>query len=583
MEEKDFSDYLAAFKRHRTAFTVIFAGLAIVSILTALLLPPVFRATATILIEEQEIPAELVRSTITSYAAQRLQTISQRVMTRANLLNIIEKFELYAKERRKESTDDVLEKMRKDIAFETVSADVIDPRSGRPTQATIAFTLSYDGVNPDLVQRVTNEITSLYLEENLRNRTQKVAEASDFLTSEVEQVGALATELERSLAKFKAENLNALPEQKQFNIQLMERIDDEMRDIDRQIRTMKERNFYLDSEIAQIPPESAIMSSTGERILSPSDRLKSLRTEYLSLVAKYSSRHPDVIKIRQEMESLGASVGAVDSSLDALRELEHLRGERASLAERYSEGHPDIQAIDKRMRALESSIKSEEIHEQTRSTAKSHPDNPAYINLVAQREANNVEIAGLTRRFAELQAKHREYEFRIQKSPDVERQYLALVRDQENTSNRYRELKAKQMEAQIAEQLEKKSKGERFSVIEPPSLPEKPIKPNRLAITILGMILATACSAGYVLARETLDRSVRKVKQIVAIAGAPPLAVVPYLPLEFEIEAHKRRSALGIVLTFAGIAIVLLLIHFLWIPLDVLWFRVARKLESLLG
>src|SRR5690554_4282129 len=110
MEEKSLSDYLGTFRRHKTAFAAIFGGLFTLSLATALLLPPTYRSTATILIEEQEIPPDLVRSTITSYAAERLQMISQRVMTRSHLLAIVQKFDLYAKERQKETTDEIVER-----------------------------------------------------------------------------------------------------------------------------------------------------------------------------------------------------------------------------------------------------------------------------------------------------------------------------------------------------------------------------------------------------------------------------------------------------------------------------------------
>ena len=133
MEEqtKDLKDYLVALRRRKKQILTTMGILAVISVLVALLLPPVYRSSATILIEEQEIPAELVRSTITSYADQRVQVISQQVMTRANLMQIIEKYNLYPRQRQRETTEEILERMQKDIKFNMVSADVIDQRSGR--------------------------------------------------------------------------------------------------------------------------------------------------------------------------------------------------------------------------------------------------------------------------------------------------------------------------------------------------------------------------------------------------------------------------------------------------------------------
>lgn len=210
-------------------------------------------------------------------------------------------------------------------------------------------------------------------------------------------------------------------------------------------------------------------------------------------------------------------------------------------------------------------------------------DNPAYLNLIAQKQSNSLEIASLNKRRVELHSKLQEYEKRLQNLPDIERQYFSLLRDWENTNTRYRELKEKQMEAQIAEQLERKSKGERFSVVEPPLLPEKPIKPNRPLLAALGFVLALAAAVGFVVLRASLDKSIRKPTQITEITGVPPLAVIPYLALDEEVRTNSRR----VLIILAGLAAVLLaallLAHWLWMPLDVLWFRGLRKLDQVLG
>lgn len=583
MEEKNLSDYLYAFRRSKTAFFLIAAAVVAASSLTALLLPPVYRSTATILIEEQEIPTDLVRSTITSFAAQRLQTISQRVMTRSNLMAIIDKFNLYEKERRRDTTDEVVEQMRKDISFQTLSADVIDPRSGRPTQATIAFTLSYDGHKPELAQKIANEITSLYLEENLKMRTRQTAEASDFLGQEVAQIGAYAVELEQRLAKFKEAHFNELPEQRQLSQQAMERIEGEIKEIDSKLRGLQEHNYLLDSQLGHVPPESPVIGAGGQQIQSAGERLKALRTQYISLAAQYSEKHPDLVKTRQEMEALEKEVGQVDPSIDQRKQLEALRTERAALSEKYAGSHPDAAALDRKIAALEKALAQAGAADQKLRLAERTADNPAYLNLTAQKQANAVESAALNKRRAELQGKLEEHAKRIEHAPDVERQFFALVRDWDNTNARYRELKAKQMEAQIAEQLERKSKGERFSLIEPPLLPEKPVKPNRPAIFFIGLFLAFAAATGFIALRETLDKSVRKPGQVADITGLPPLAVIPYAELDEERAARGRRAYLVLSALAAALALALLLAHWLWTPLDVLWFKGLRKLDMLLG
>ncbi len=583
MEEKGLHDYMAGFKRSKSQFAAILTGILFLTLLLAVLLPPTYRSTATILIEEQEIPPELVRSTITTYATQRLQMISQRVMTRSNLNKIIEKFDLYADARQRLTEEEIIKRMRDDIALDTISADIIDPRTGRPSTATIAFTLAYDSRNPDLAQRVANEITSLYLEENLKTRTQRTAETSDFLKEETRQMGDYVSVLEKKLADFKEQNLNSLPEQKQINIELMDRTERELMQIDNEILSLEDRKFYLDGQLAQIKPDVPVISSTGERILSPQDRLKSLKTEYLAMVSRYSDKHPDVVKARLEIASLKMDAGDSDSGLEMAKHLAQLDGQLASLREKYSENHPDIVNLRKQISALEAELRKAQTTRAVRDIAASQPENPAYITLQAQRDGALQDLRVLRQRREEVKAKLGAYESRLLQSPKVERQYLELVRDYENATARYRELRAKAMEAEVAEQLEKKSKGERFSIIEPPLLPEKPIKPNRPAIAFLGVMLAIAGGFGYVLLIENMDKSIRGAKLITGLAGGPPLAVIPYFETDEDISQQQKMRSVGMLAGLGFILLILALVHWLWIPLDVLWFRGLRKMDSLLS
>lgn len=587
MEDKTFSDYLASYRRNRAITHLILACLVAISLLVAIFWPPVFRSSSTILIEEQEIPSDLVRSTITSFAAQRLQTISQRVMTRSNLMAIVEKFNLYEKQRKKETNEEIIERMRKDISFETLSADVIDPRSGHPTKATIAFSLSFDGHDARLVQQIANEITSLYLEENLKMRTRQTAEASDFLGDEVKQIGAYANELEMKLARFKESHINELPEHKQNLLMNREKVDTELKEIEFQIRSLQERNSMLDYQLLQTPKQSSITTDSGQHILGPTEKLKALHSQALSLTALYSDKHPDVLSLRQQIEALEKEVGIVDDNpSDQQKHLKDYQTKRVQLSERYGSNHPDIAALDKKIASLEKSIANSAPlrGDQDKGLDKS-ADNPVYLNLSGQREVNNLELKALVKRRGELQEKKQEYENRMMSSPDVERQYISLLRDLENTNLRYRELKAKQMEAQIAEQLEKKSKGEHFSIVEPPTLPEKPIRPNRPLIIVLGLILSLGLSAGYVFLREAVDKTIRKSSHVTALVGIPPLALIPYVEDEERLNvSNLKRGHLLFVIAGGLLAtlLVILLIHFFLLPLDVLWFRGLNKLDRMM-
>ena len=578
MEEqtKDLRDYWLFFQRRKKQIGLIMTVLLTISVVVAFLLPPTYRSTATILIEEQEIPPELVRSTITSYADQRIQVISQQVMTRANLMQVVEKYNLYPSKRKQETTEEILERIRKDIKLNIVSADVIDRRSGAKTSATIAFTLAYDSETAESAQKVANELTSLYLNENLKNRQQKSAETSSFLTEEASRLSAHISETENKLAAFKAKNQGRLPELTQLNLQLRDRTDSEIMEVDRQVRSLEERKIYLDGQLAQMKPNSPMISASGERILDSDERLKALQAQYTSLSGVYSADHPDVIKMRREISALQKDTGEAPDTQEQSKQLTRLRSDLALANEKYSDDHPDVIKLKKAIAALESSIKTTPVRSEPQRFRK--PENPAFIALQTQLEATASELRSMRSQRNELKSKMTSYETRLEQTPQVEREYLDLGRDHENSLRRYQELKAKQSEAQVAQELEKDSKGERFSLIDPPQLPEKPNSPNRPAIMLLGVILSMGGGVAYAGVLESLDSSIKSSKELVSVLKAPLLSVIPYI--ENAQDRGRKRKGRGVVVV-AIIAIILtatMLIHFFWIPLDVLWFAVMRKL-----
>jgi polysaccharide biosynthesis transport protein len=575
-DTKQFRDYVAAFRRRGKQIAATITILFGISLAVALLLPPVYKSTATILIEQQEIPPDLVRSTISSYADQRIQTISQQVMTRANLMRIVEKYDLYRDSRSTKTTEAILERLTRDIKLDILKADVVDQRSGAKTNATIAFSLSYSGETPASAQRVANELVTLFLSENLKGREQKTAETSTFLTDEAAKLSKHVSEIEAKLAAFKARNLGRLPELVQLNMQLRDRTDSEIKEVDRSIGSLEERRFYLEAQLAQIKPNTPMMSAGGERILDASERLRALQAQYTSLSGGYSATHPDIVKMRREIEALKKETNAGSDTDDRAKQLVGLRAELATARDRYSENHPDIAKLKRSIAALE--------EQRPAATAGSSlsmkPENPAFIAMQAQLESTLFELKSLRAKRKELQSKIASYEQRLEQTPQVERQYLDLTRDHEASLARYREIKTKLMQAQIGEELEKDRKGERFSLIDPPQLPEQPSSPNRPAILLLGAVLALGGGIGSGAVLETLDNSVRGAKMLGALVNLPVLASIPYLETDRESRRRRRRMWITIMSIIAALAAAALLVHFLLTPLDVLWFRLLRVLES---
>jgi len=568
-QTKNLQDYLTAFKRRRAQIAAIFVLIFGIGAIIALAWPPTYRSAATILIEEQQIPAELVQSTVTSYAAQRIETISQRVMTRSNLMGIIEKYGLYVDERARETTEEVLTRMRDDIKLEMISADVIDPRSGRPMPATIAFSLAFEGENPEQVQKVANELTTLYLQENLRTRATKAQETLSFLSDEADRLNRQIVDLEKQLAEFKAANAGSLPELQPLLREQIERTEREMTDTATQIRALEDRRFYLQGQLGQQDPYGMDVN------LSPGARLKALRTEYASVAARYSPDHPDVIRLKREIESLERETGQVNPRDSLLEQIAALTTELASMREKYSPEHPDVVRVERQIAGLEATLAATPAG--GGSQAQRSPDNPAYVTLQAQLNATENEIQSLHTKRTQLDARRAEYEQRLVAMPQVEGQFRNLTRDLENATAKYQEIRAKQMQARVAQQLETESKGERFTLIDPPVLAEEPIKPNRPAIIFLSLVLALGAGVGYAAVAESLDSTVRGAKGVLATLQVAPLAVIPYLASDREIAGQRRKRRLIVLGALAVVLIAVGLVHVFVSPLDVLWFRALRK------
>ena len=576
-EQKDFRDYVGFVSRRRWPMLITALVIVAVSTAVAIFLPPAYRSTATILIEEQEIPPDLVRTTISSYADQRIQVISQQVMTRSNLMQIVEKYDLYPRQRKRETTEEILERMRKDIRLDLVTADVIDRRSGSRTSAAIAFTLSYDSENPEKAQKVANELVSLYLNENLKNRQQQVAETSSFLSEEADRLAAHISEMEARLAQFKKKNMGRLPELAQLNLQIHDRTEAELADVDRQLQSVEERRFYIDAQLIQIKPNSPMISLTGERILGPEDRLRTLQAQYAGMTGIYAPGHPDMVRVRGEMEALKRETGKTDDAPEKFKRLERLRTDLAALRDRYASDHPDVVKLTRSIESLENSLAAGATAEEEIAAIK--PENPAYISMQAQLDALGSEQKALQIKRKELLAKRNQYETRLEQTPQVEREYLDLSRDHENSALRYREIKAKLMEAQVAQELEKCAKAERFSLIDPPQFPEKPRSPNRPAILLFGMVAALGGGVGYAGVLEGLDGSVKNPKQLSRVLHTPLLSVIPYIHNDADRARRRRKHLLIAATAVIGVASVLAAIHFLWMPLEVFWYYVLRRLQ----
>ena len=519
-ELKTLNDYYGILKRRRWSLILPVLIIFTISIIAALILPPTYRSTATILIEEQEIPREFVVATVTSFAEQRIQTINQTIMSTTRLLGIINRFNLYTDLRNKLTTEEIAAKMRKRIKFEAISADVIDRRTGRPTAATIAFSLSFEGDDPQQVFQVTNVLSSLYLEENLKTREQQTQGTSKFLAEEATALQQQLSGIDRKIADFKERNIHELPELLQVNLQGLDRTDREMDQLKDQLRTLKEKEGYLQVQLISIPTDAANQDRT---------LLKELKAKLVQLQSRASDKHPDVIKTRVE-----------------IAELE----KRLNVA-------PAKQGI---------------------VTDGNQADNPAYITLASQLASTQSDIESVKRQVEELNKRREGYLKRLESSPRVEESYKALTVERNNTQLKYDDMMKKSMEAKVAQGLEKGQMGERFTLIDPARLPEKPVKPNIPAILLIGLFLGAGAGIGLTSLKEFNDRSTRSSIDLEKATSLPVLTDIPEIITWKELDKKKKRRRILLTGIVLAIIIGLLVFHFLIMDFDILWIKIMRRM-----
>ncbi len=583
-------EYLAIGRRRlRVMLVAGGAGLAI-TVLLALFLPPVFESKATILIEQQEMPTELVRSTVTSYADERVQIISQRVMTTQTLLDIIRRYDLYPRQRNRESREALIKRMRNDIDIKMISADVIDPRSGRPTEANIAFTVAYSSRSPEQAAKVANELTTLFLNENLETRTKLAQDAATFLEGEADRVNHHMTDLQTQIAAFRAKHFQSLPELEQLNEQLLDRSSQDLDKDETRRSSLEQQQVYLEAQLAQLKPNSAVFSDSGERILSTTDRLKAARSELAADRALYGPHYPDIERLSREIAGLeGQSHDTADIN-DLRRNLEDAKTQLAAAQQRYGPEYPDRIRLEKEVVSLQKDLDDATAAAAAKASAADagaagsgvmkpqDADNPAYIQIEAQLSATRNELAAVAAEETRLRADRDSYAHKLALEPETEKQYRDLMVDYDNTKAKYEELRAKQQEATVSKNLEADRKGERFTLIEPPLVPEEPVSPNRPLVLILGLVLSIALGIGAGAMNESLDDTIRDRRDLARLlAGPAPLAIIPHIDTSAVEPSPWRARALFALGSAAALLIAATAINFLYKPLDVLWFMLVRR------
>lgn len=576
-EQADLAQYMRIVKRRKWFFILPAVLILAISVTVALALPAVYRAEATIVVEAQEIPEEMVKSTVTGFVEEHLQAIKQVVLSRSNLLQLMDRFNLYPDMRDSSTTQELAGKMRDAISLEPVQAEVSNPRAGRQITATVAFVLAFEGKEPRTVARVTNTLASQLIEENSRHREHKAESTVLFLRDRLEQIDRELAATETRIAGFKDRHMHSLPELMQVNLQALERMQERMDHTREQINTLEDRRIYLEGQLATLEPGTFLVNAQGQRVMTALERLEILSSEYLGARASLSENHPDVVSLKKQREALEKEVQTRDELRNVRNELDAAQTDLAALHKKYSPIHPDVVQARKRLQELEQRAEELAVDRAVSGNEEPAAENPAYIELQTRIRATAMELEAAKKEIISLGRKYDQIQARIEKAPRVEQEYAALQRDYANQKAEHQETKARLIKASEAQELEQGRVSQKLRLVDPPAVPEAPAKPNRLALVLVGAVLGAGCGVGSGSLAEFLDRAVHSVQELAGVTKQPVLAGIPYLETIRDRKKRLIKRLIFLACLIALTAAVLWTVHVMIAPLDLLWSQAVQK------
>lgn len=579
MSEFTLSTAIQAWRHRKWYFIIPALIIPLLGLVVAFKLPPVFESKSTILIEEQQIPQDFVRSTVSGYADQHVQILTQQILSRTKLWEIVEQFNLYAEERKKETKEAILDQMRKDIAFQTISAEVNEGKKGRSSKGggfTIAFSIAYQGRNPAMVQKVTSTLTSLYLEENLKYRGEQAQTTTKFLEAELKELKDKIEFLGGKITNFKEKYPGALPEMREFNLAQANSLENELKRIDGDIQTAQNQKIYLEGLLGTSQVKKS-ESEPGGGPKDPRGRLQVLNEQLKTSRAKFSEDHPEVQRLIKEKTQLEQLLKVRQSGdLQSQKKLGELQAELAAKQAKYSEQHPEV----KRLKIEIAQLLSESPKDNP-SLSDVDLGNPVHMNLITQVQQLTNQMNTLTQLRQKQQEKLTLFRQRLEETPRIEQEYLALQRDYQNSHTKYQEVMNKLLEARISEGMEQHQKGEKFTLVDPASLPQEPIKPKKKMIMLAGLVLGLGAGLALFAGRESLDPSIKSVNELAELTKMAPLGVIARITTPVDLARQRRQRRLVLTGTVLSVLLAITLVHFFYMDLWILASRLQRLIDRL--
>ena len=512
--------FLAAFRRRFWYIVMPFFLVSLAAVIYCIKAPKIYTSTALVLIQPQEVPADYIKSTVTTDVQARLSSINEQVMSRSKLEEVINKYNLYPEIRADSSMYVAVERMRKDIGL-----DVRDSKEGRRGYGgPSAFQVSFEGRDPDKTRDVTQAIANLFIDYNFKLRAEQAAGTTRFLDRELERMKDELRQKEELVRQFKEQNMGLLPEQMQNNYNILNQLQQHLDSVSDALQKTEDRKIILQTQLSKLETlatEPRPVGGGGEKHLT----LEELREQLEALKYRYSERHPDVIRLKAAIEKTekDQQTGSADSG-----------PEKTDI----SAGSSETQRLMRMQRE----------------------------DLLVQLKMIDKDIRSLQEEKAQTNKRIEAYRQRIESGPKIEQMFVDLRRDYTRANENYQSLLQKKLQAELAENLERTQKGEQFRILDQANLPEQPSKPKIQKILGLGFMLALGCGLGSAFLREYLDQTFWSRKEVESILELPVLVSIPIITTERE-ERWKKIKLAG------SVCVLLVMSSTLLYALYVLWER----------
>lgn len=527
----------AALRRRRWWVLVPVFVFGWMSFIVARYWPYLYSSEALVLVVQQKVPEQYVTPNVVSDLQDRLQSMQQQILSRTRLQSLIQQFNLYPRARARQTMEDVVDQMRKDIHVVPV---VATSKAGELT----AFSISYEAQDPRVAQQITNELTSLFIEESLQSRTEASVGTTSFLENQLEQAGKDLQVQEQRQQDYKMRYLGELPEQEQSNLEILSSLEAQLNSATDSVDRAEQQKVYLQSlrneyrmmqgSLDGAAPSNAHLSPLANAELT----IAQLKKQLADLQATYTPEYPDIVRTKKQISEWEAVKHQIESEPPA--------GAKA-----------DDTTVAEKANAPEAKEKA--------AGAASTAD-PALVEVNSRLKAVDLEIRDRQKEINSLRERIRVVQSHLAQTPVREQQLAEVMRSYQNAQEYYQSLLKRKMQSQLATNLEERQQGEQFRVLDPASLPEKPEPPTTGVILAVGWILGLVVGIGLVALQEFRDQTVRSERDL-EVAHLKVWVRIPVLPTPSE-ETHqkwlRRLETAGVALLVfisAGAGIFALVIH----------------------